>query len=416
MARRATGLEPGGETGFRRLGYKNAINPRDLRALLDPQGDDAPFSLERLTERQRAALDELDALAPKLFLRAAEEKPCEKEVQFALGLDKQDKIERLRAIVARAFWRADSYATALAQLLDDVKDAEKFASQMDAFFKIIGGDAETPFYKGSPFRGLAKESAPYRAIEILNRRRLESATEKEERRDDITHGLTALESMRSKLRGVVEHQMEFGATPEDARFFFLLRLAEVFVIWTGRAPDFYHQRGMKKLGKKTEWLQLSTNALTLCGLGADRLDPLFRRLGGTGPRAEAYKQYANYRDLVDGLAQSIGTSIEWIKYIIEWELDPPNIKPDSQTATLRERLNQELTARGLKLEDICDLRKKASKIANGAETFLSRLLGKDPGLAEIFYSGRGLFCCGDLPSSAWLTDLGLAPEPKAYDD
>lgn len=416
MPRSATRLESGGAAGFRRLGYKNAMNPRDMRALLDPQGDDAPYSLERLTNSQRDALESLDWLAEYLFSRAAHERLCAKEVEFALGLDKQDKIERLRAIVARAFWRADSYANALAQSLDDAAVAKSLVEPLNAFFEAFAGN-----------KVLLRA-----ALDILDRRSFERATEKQERRAAITDGVAAFDLMRLGLGGVVESLRQTGATPEDARFFFLLRLAEVFVIWTRRAPDFYYQRGITKFRKKMEWLQLSTNALKLCGLGADRLDSHFRRLRGTGPRAEAYRQYANYHDLVAGLAQGLGASFEWTTYIIEWELDPPNIKPDSRTAALREGLYRELNARELTLENVRDLRKDATKSANGAEIFLGSLLGIPragiseqgkgapkkmmPGLANIFYSGEGLFCGGELPSSTWLNNLGLAPEPEAYDD
>ncbi len=433
MARPAKGLESGGDTGFRRLGYRNAMNPRDLRALLDPQSDDAPFSLERLLPPQRAALDELDALAPKLFLRPADKKYCEKEIQFVLGLDKQDKIERLRTIVARAFWRADSYATALAQLLSDASDAERFLDPLDRFFEIIADGAGSPFDKGSPYRGLAKAAMPRKAIDILDRQRFESPTEKEGRRDDITFGIAALDSMRRELRGVVESRRQTGATLEDARFFFLLRLAEVFVIWTGRAPDFYFQKNAKKLSKNAKWLQFSTNALNLCMLGDDRIDPLFRRLGSAGPRAEAYEAYMNYRELVASVAQGLGESAEWTKYIIEWELAPPNIEPDSRTTALRERLYQELKAGGLTLEKLRDLRKESSKRANGAEARLGYSFGSFPDefteqgreapneapmprLAKLFYSKNRDFCGGDLPSSDWLTDFQLVPEPLGYDD
>ena len=416
MGRRAKGLEFVGGPGFRRLGYKNAMSPRDIRALLDPQSDDAPFLLERLTKPQRAALERLDALAPKLFSRPADKKRCEKEVQFALGLDKRDKIERLRAIVARAYWRADSYATALAQLLDDAQDAESFSEPLNAFFETFAGN----------------KVLPRAALNILDRRRLESATEKESRRDDITHGLAALDSMRARLRSVVESLRQTGATPEDARFFLVLRLAEVFVIWTGRAPDFdYDEKKPRK--KNPEWHEFAANALTLCGLGNDRLDLLFRRLGGRGPRAEAYEQYVNYRDLVADLAQGIGANIEWTKYIIEWELDPPNFEPDSRITALRDGLYRELKARELTLEKLRALRKESSKSANGAEAHLRDILGslpaevtgqrKDapgearmPTLAMHFYSRNRDFCGGDLPSSGWLTDFQLAPEPSGYDD
>ncbi len=433
MPRRATGLESGGVTGFRRLGFKNAVNPRDLRALLDPQGDDAPFSLERLTKQQQAALANLDGLATHLFLRTAEERPCEKEVQFALGLDKQDKIERLRAIVARAFRRADSYAKALAQLFEDARDAEQFSSQLDAFFKIVGAGEETPFYKGSPYRGLAKESAPYRAIEILNRRRLESATEKEGRRDDITHGLAALDSMRRELRFIADGSHLPGAKPDDARFFFVLRLAEVFVIWTGRSPDFDFQEGEKGRKKNTEWIELSTNALMLCGLGVSGRDGLFKRLGGKGPRGKAYEASADYRDLVDSLAQALGPCVETTETIIEWELEPPNIKRDRPTQDLCERLHEELKKRDMAFEQLRNLHDAASKNPIEAEARLSYTLrsfptelaeqGRDapeeapmPRLTQRFYSCGSAFAGGDLPSSGWLTDFQLTPEPSGYDD
>ena len=424
MPGRATGLDTGGETGFRRLGYKNAMNPRDLRALLDPQDGDAAFSLGRLTKPQQAALDRLDALAPKLFSRPADKRPCEKEVQFALGLDKQDKIERLRAIVARAFWLADSYANALAQLFDDGKDAERFLDPLDCFFEIIADGAGSPFDKGSPCRGLAKAAMPHKAIDILNRRRLENPAEKEERRAAVTDGLAALDSVRRALRSIAEGLHRQGAKPDDARFFFVLRLAEVFVILAGRAPDFDFQEGEKRRKKNPEWIELSTNALTLCGLGVSGLDGLFKRLGGKGPQGKAYEARVEYRDLVDSLAQTLGARVETTETIIEWELDPPDIKRDRPTQDLCERLHRELKKRGLAFEQLRELRDAASKGPSGAEARLGSILrslpvefteqGRDapdegpmPALAKHFYSRDRDFCGGDLPSSGRLTDLQL---------
>jgi hypothetical protein len=433
VPRRATGLEFVGDTGFRRLGYKNAMDPRDMRALLDPQDDDAPFSLGRLTRPQKAALDRLDALAPKLFLRPADKRLCEKEVQFALGMDKQDKIERLCAIVARAFWRADSYADALAQLFDDAEDAERFLDPLDRFFEIIADGADSPFDKGSPYRGLAKAAMPHKAIDILNRRRLENPAEKDERQAAITDGLAALDLMRRELRSIAEGFHQQGSKPDDARFFFVLRLAEVFVIWAGRAPDFDFEEGEKQRKKKPEWIELSTNALTLCGLGVSGRDGLFKRLGGKGPRGKAYEEFTDYRDLVDSLAQSLGARVETTETIIEWELDPPNIKSDRPTQDLCERLRGELKKRGLAFEQLRKLRDAASKNPIGAEARLGYILrslpaefteqerdapneAPMPALAKHFYSRDRDFCGGDLPSSGWLTDLQLAPEPSGYDD
>ena len=440
MARRAKGLEFVGGPGFRRLGYKNAMHPRDLRALLDPQGDDAPFPSERLLPGQRAALGKIEALAPKLFLRPADKRYCEKEVQFALGLDKQDKIERLRAIVARAFWRADSYATALAQLLDDAQDAERFLDPLDRFFEIIADGAGSPFDKGSPYRGLAKAAMPHKAIDILNRRRLENPEEKEQRRAAVTDGLAGLDLMRRELRTLADGLHLPGAKPDDARFFFVLRLAEVFVIWTGRAPDFDYDKskdGQKLRKKKPEWWEFLVKALTLSGLGGDDgpkgLNDLFKRLGGKGPRGKADKALMDYRDLVDSLAQTLGAGGETTETIIEWELDPPNIKRDRPTQDLCERLHKELKKRGKTLEEISKLRDAAAKNPSGAEARLGYILGslpaevtgqrKDapsearmPMLAMHFYSRNRDFCGGDLPSSGWLTDFQLAPEPSGYDD
>ena len=371
-------------------------------------------------------------MAPKLFLRPADKRCCEKEVQFALGLDKQDKIERLRAIVARAFWRADSYAKALAQLFDDAKDAQRDGSKpLDRFFKIIADGAGSPFDKGSPYRGLAKAAMPHKAIDILNRRRLENPEEKEGRRAAVTDGLAGLDLMRRELRTIADGLHLQGAKPADARFFFVLRLAEVFVIWTGRAPDFDYDEG-KVRWKKPEWHKFATSALTLCGFEIKGLDLLFKRLGGKGPRGKAYEAFAEYRDLVGSLAQSLGVRAQVIENIIEWEVDPPNLENYRKTR-FHEPFYGELKARGRTLEEISNLRDAAAKNPSGAEARLGYILGslpaevtgqrKDapsearmPMLAMHFYSRNRDFCGGDLPSSGWLTDFQLAPEPSGYDD
>jgi hypothetical protein len=255
--------------GFRRFKiYTNALDPFDLRAILDPQESDDPNAAwERLgTQRSkelREALKQLDVVAPEIFTRSAGARPCCDVTSFILSKDQKEHAPRVRAIVARAYWRADEYSHALAQSFYDAQRSAKIVKAFDDF--------------GVDFK------AEY-AMELVSRWRRESWSERNDREERIRNGLGALDMVVSGLRHFADEHIQHGRTPDSGRFFFALRLAEAFTIWRGRPPDF--DSGKEDRKRSTEWLRFIEAALAVSGLssgGLKGLEGLLRRLCDLGP-------------------------------------------------------------------------------------------------------------------------------------
>jgi hypothetical protein len=255
--------------GFRRFKiYANALDPFDLRAILDPQESDDPNAAwHRLgTQRSkelREALKQLDEVAPKIFTKLAGARPCCDVTSFILAKDQEEHAPRARAIVARAYWRADEYSHALAQSFYDAQRSAKIVKAFDDF--------------GVDFK------AEY-AMELLSRWRRETWSEKNDREEIIRNGLGGLDRVVGGLRYFAEEHSQHGRTPDSGRFFFALRLAEAFTIWRGRPPDF--DSGKEDRKRSTEWLRFIEAALAVSGLSSGRLkglEGLLRRLCDLGP-------------------------------------------------------------------------------------------------------------------------------------
>lgn len=416
----ADGRTVRGVEGFRRFNlYRNAIDPCDLRALLDPfRADDQSAAKARLNKnkarRFEYGIDVLDKISSALFQKQAHSgSPCP-VVNFILATDKRDEKARARAIVARAYWRADEYAHAYGQLLADAEDAETHAAAIATALEAL----RVPIAEATRIN----EAWSHDGGAAKSRRRLE-----------ISGGVDALRALVDRLREFPwPHQK--GRTSDEARFFFILRLAEAFSIWTGRPPDFH---GTTRNGL---WSEFAYAALDLTGLNREEdLDYTFRRLGGAGPRAKAFHAWkklsapAPEPDPEDSNFSSqpglIFQIIEWIKENAPHSYTSENV--DGVTEASYNDVEEWIGAifdsgdndflddtyyslgKSLVLEALSALRKSSDELRNlwkqsqadksaGEEELKERLRS----LPERFYNRQLTeFSEGNLPSSGFLADL-----------
>lgn len=301
MTNRTRSVEDGGTTGFRRLfDYKNAIPPRDLRALLDPQQEDLPHRegvWEGLKPHQRAGLEAIDAVAEEVrfFDKRLMRITSSECLAFACALEHATTKARLRAMLARAFARADRFAFACAEELEIRTQAESLANALNKAIAALSGPDGILWDKNRVGSRLYKDSAMNRALTAFHKMGHYTDKEQERWRDNVCHGLEIIENIRfgfAKWAEIEEEKRKknkkdygFGwPVRDEARFFFLLRLAEVFAISTGEVPTFSGHQAKKEInGRKQQWSKFARAALDLTGLGVSGFDDLNRRLGGKRP-------------------------------------------------------------------------------------------------------------------------------------
>lgn len=227
-------------------GCPSAISPRDLRSLLDrqPGDEDAEAVYGRLNAKQRNDFDNahvrLDQIASEIF--RIQPTACE-VTRFIIAADKDDAANRARAIVSRAYWRADEYAHAAKMRARDAKEAQEIVAAFDCF------DVDTK----------AQD-----ALEIFAGLRWESPPERQSRAGEIKHGLSELRQVLERLRAFSDSEIKRGRSPDHGRFFFALRLAEAFAICSARSPDFDFQPNRRK---RSAWIEFVSAAFALCSLG-----------------------------------------------------------------------------------------------------------------------------------------------------
>lgn len=295
MSNRTRSAKDGGTTGFRRLfDYKNAISPGDLKALLDPQEEDLPRRKrvwEELTPQQRGGLEAIDAVAEeaRLFDKRVMRVTSSECLAFACALEHATPKARLRAMLARAFARADRYAFACAEELEIRTQVEPLASALDKAIAVLSGPDGILWHKNRIGSELYENSTLSRAFTAFHRVARYSDQEREGWRNDVLRGLEAIEKIRSGFSEWAEmdekEQHGFGwPLRDEARFFFFLRIAEVFAISTGEVPTFSGHEPKKLInGRKRQWGKFARAALDLTRLGDSGFDDLSRRLGGKRP-------------------------------------------------------------------------------------------------------------------------------------
>ncbi|MGJ0391173.1 MAG: hypothetical protein ACR650_00180 [Methylocystis sp.] len=426
----AKGRTVRGAEGFRRFNlYGNAIDPCDLRTLLDPfSADDQRDAEDLLSQRQarkfKDGLQVLDKISAGLFQKQARFRSSCPVVNFILATDKSDDKARAHAIVARAYWRADEYAHACAQLLDDAEDAKTHASAIEKALDAL----RIPVAE---------------AIRINEAWRYEHSDKKRSRRQDVADGVSALSALADQLQAFSQLHLRQGRPSDDARFFFVLRLAEAFSIWTGRPPDFHNADKRHGL-----WSEFAYAALDLTGLNhEDDLDYTFRRLGGAGPRAKAFLAWKELStpapeldpegsgfsrppglifqimdwindnaphsytfDNGSGLIDKVGYDDveEWIDAIFDSGED--DFSDDTYYSLGKNLVLEALSALLKSKDELKKLWKQSQAEKSAGEAVLGEKLR---GLPKRFYNTHQTdFSGGDLPSAGFLTDL-CRPQDEA---
>ena len=300
---RTVSQEKGGITSFRRLrACPKAVIPSDLEAaLLKPvTGNDVSASLP---ERQAQALAEVDWLAEAINWLDIPHWRCTEELAFILALDQHDPVQRLRTSICRAFRQADQWAGTFAQQLDDLTIASRHRRALEKALLPLRHPEGSLWRKNHARQYLFPDSTIGQALEVVARwRRL---GEKEEdaiaRHETIAQGLAELETMIDVLSRMERSVPIRGRTPDDARFFFTMRLAEFYALSTGQCPDFSDEYRKTK----PHWNAFIRAALTLTGLGTQGLDGLLRRLGGVGNSDIGHRKHEpSYGDRLKSLSET----------------------------------------------------------------------------------------------------------------
>lgn len=300
--------------GFRRLSnYGHAMSPRDLRILLDPQEEDMPHRVkvrEELVLIQSKSLEAIDTVATKISMFNADRMKAQtaEDLAFACALDRPTPKARLHAMLARAYARADRFAAACADELDIKEQAPALAASLDRALVALSGPDGIIWYKNRSGGNLYEGSTVRRALLAYERMIHCEDREQAGRYENLRLGLEVIETVRDNLKRFQGKHVngEKGTGPfygwpvrDEARFFFLLRLAEIFTISTGEVPTF---NGWSPK-KGTYWDTLARAALSLTGLGIENFDDLSRQLGGRKAKRRRTDFEMNYAYFLEGMAE-----------------------------------------------------------------------------------------------------------------
>lgn len=286
-----------GSTGFGRFPiYSRSVRLEDIRHHLDPHAGLEPKEPDTRAwgATQKVALARLDALAAELytegkFLSINRMPRIDAAAKFALAVDKIGcaSAPRLRAMVSRAFARADFVAGAVAQryeLLQLVErchaELRKAATRQNEFsWELI----ECGALLGSLIeRGRNREPQEY-SLQTLAKAAAEDPG--------------YLSELETRLGDLLAELPAGGRTPEYPRFFFAWRLTEVACAATGIAPAYSDAIGAPENPVK-EILRLG---LAIVGLDGERsLDEMLRKFNSESARLKKEGPYVYVEHLVGG--------------------------------------------------------------------------------------------------------------------
>lgn len=241
--------------GFRRAGFPNALTPDGLCAMLTQRPSDGDPPL--LDQKTALALRCLDALADATKFLRVSRYACDELLAFALALDVADNRARMRAILIRAYERADEYAFAVAQAREDAAAAKAYNGAIGAALTALAGEERPLLLRNT--HGLDPDSLLAELLGAVGRYRREEAEALEDRRDRIVNGIIALKEAQETC---VAMAPDVGRPTDEPRFFLALRLCEIFTVATGVEPQFNKEINKRDLS----WKRLLETSLQLCGL------------------------------------------------------------------------------------------------------------------------------------------------------
>jgi len=307
-------------SGFRRLGYPDAKDVSEVaRACRDLPEDDSSSAV-----CENEAMRALDAVADRLWSSGATHDPglADEATRFALAADVADHRRRLRAIVARAYARADAMAWCMVQDRDDVEALAEGARAIEEALKHID-----PAYhpKDHHFRVggyWVRDHSPVdrieRALRADWRARPGADVQEPTTESDIARAAATLATAAAEIRCLADQRRKTGRpTTATPRVWFVLRLAVAFTFVTGDRPRFdggtpgmAHDRGGPRK-VDTPWHDLLNAAMDLTGVRNGATTDAVSRSVANAAKANPALLKDYFVMSVDRLASAVGDGGGW---------------------------------------------------------------------------------------------------------
>ncbi len=190
--------------------------------------------------RTARGIEELDRLASahRWPRRWSLRSRVDNELAGALGFDQPNRRRMIRVAVARAYCEADDLASACARRHHVADEAKRVASALEG----IRAKLEPAVADGGQLYAWTTPDPP-RVVAGL--------------RAELDSALAAIEALSFRLRRDMSPSLRLKGVP---RRFFLVRIAEVFALWTGQQVPLY------EIDDDSTWCRFRNAALDFCQL------------------------------------------------------------------------------------------------------------------------------------------------------
>lgn len=302
-----------GSTGFRRFPmHSRSIRLDDVRRYLDPNPRHEPKE-PGATEwggTQREALAKLDALAMRLhaegkILSIGRMPAMDSSAEFALAVDKYDcsPAVRFRAIVSRAFARADFVAGAIAQRYELLQDVRRCRAELTKALTRQNEFSWDVIEAGADLLSILEKGQKRDPREYAPQSLLRAGAEDPD----------ALRMLDTRFDDALAELPDGGRTPEHARNFFALRLTEMAVAATGIVPAYSDTENIAAENPVKEILR---HGLSIVGLDGRRsLDETLRKFNSDSVRLKTEGPYIYVKGLIDGdFVPHLGGDLHFSKF------------------------------------------------------------------------------------------------------
>lgn len=318
--RRAVPETKADRSGFRRLGYSDAIDVLEVAHACRDLPEGGTTSTAGESDEARA----LDAVADRLWPGGVPYDPCNADgaTRFALAADVANHRRRLRAIVARAYARADAVAWCMAQDRDDAKALAEGARAIDEALKRIDPayHRDDAHFRVSGY--WVRDSSPVDRIERACRAdwraRLGADVQEPAWESDVARAAAALARKAAEIREITDPRRNSGRpTTVTPRVWFVLRLALAFTFATGKRPVFdggtpgeeYDLGGPRMYG--SPWHDLLNASLDLTGVRNKATTDAVSRSVATAARVHPALPDNYFVMSVNRLASAVGDGGGW---------------------------------------------------------------------------------------------------------
>lgn len=275
---------------FHRLSMcRTATDPETLEAWLIGDADSA----SRLSEDQRANLDEIDRLATALPWRARGDlRPrVDDKAGYLLALDEPSPRRRLRTIVVRAYWRTALFADLYADHLDNLDHILQARDRIERALEVLGVHEWEGMGSAVDFLRMYRHMPEAEMENILKGVQIGAVT-----LERIADYLGRIHAYRKNLAGAQEQwytksrdegtELFLTADPDpskvpsqtktrdEVRPYFAICLAEAFSLATGTEIKY----SLPTASPLSPWQELIVATFNLTRLGVQGLDDMLRGL------------------------------------------------------------------------------------------------------------------------------------------